>query len=116
MADIAFLLLIFFLVVTTIAADKGLDLVLPPHGDVKEIPKQNIMNILINDSGQILVDEEPRMLNQIKDLVKERITSNPKTIISVKTGKLTPYKIFVAVLDQLKQANAKKISIAEPDK
>lgn len=116
MADIAFLLLIFFLVVTTIAADKGLDLVLPPQGEVKEIPRENIMNILINDDGNILVDEEPRVLNQIKDLVKDRIAQNDKTIVSIKTGNLTPYKVFVAVLDQLKMANAKKISIAEPDK
>ena len=44
MADIAFLLLIFFLVTTTIDMDKGLGLVLPPKGEEKEIPKRNISN------------------------------------------------------------------------
>jgi biopolymer transport protein ExbD len=116
LADMAFLLLIFFLVVTTIGSDKGIDLVLPPEGDVKEIPKQNIMNILINDNGDILIDEEPRQLNQVMDIVKTRIQRNDKLIVSVKTTRQTPYRVFIAVLDQLKQADAKKISIAEPDK
>lgn len=117
LADMAFLLLIFFLVVTTIGSDKGIDLVLPPEGDVKEIPKTNILNILINDNGDILIDEEPRFLNQVKDIVKERLARNPdKLIVSVKTTRLTPYKVFISVMDQLKQAEAKKISLAEPEK
>jgi biopolymer transport protein ExbD len=116
MADIAFLLLIFFIVITTVGTDKGIDLVLPPEGEVKEIPKTNIMNILLNDRGDILVDEESRFMNQIKDIVKDKIAKNDKIIISVKTTKATPYRVYVAVLDQLKQAEAKKISIAEPDK
>ena len=49
MADIAFLLLVFFLVTTTIDTDKGLGIVLPPAGDVEiEIQKKNILNCLIN--------------------------------------------------------------------
>ena len=116
LADMAFLLLIFFIVITTVGTDKGIDLVLPPEGDVKEIPKTNIMNILLNDNGDILIDEEPRFMNQVKDIVKNRIIKNEKIIVSVKTTRRTPYKVFVSVLDQLKQAEAKKISIAEPDK
>ncbi|MBX7151437.1 biopolymer transporter ExbD [bacterium] len=116
LADMAFLLLIFFLVVTTIGSDKGIDLVLPPEGDVKPIPMKNIMNILLNDNGDILIDEEPRLLNQVKDIVKDRVAKNDKLIVSVKTTRVTPYRVFIAVLDQLKQADARKISIAEPDK
>lgn len=116
LADMAFLLLIFFLVVTTIGSDKGIDLVLPPEGDVKPIPMKNIMNILVNDNGDILIDEEPRLVNQVKDIVKDRVAKNDKLIVSVKTTRATPYRVFIAVLDQLKQADARKISIAEPDK
>ena len=60
MADIAFLLLVFFLVTTTIDTDKGLGIVLPPAGDVEiEIQKKNIINCLINSQGKVLLDEEP---------------------------------------------------------
>ena len=56
MADIAFLLLIFFLVTTTIDTDKGLGLVLPPPGDMEiEIRKENILNCLINSQGLSLI-------------------------------------------------------------
>jgi biopolymer transport protein ExbD len=116
LADMAFLLLTFFLIVTTISSDKGIDLTLPPEGDVKAIPRANITNILINDAGNILIDEEPRLMNQIKDIVKEKIAKNDRMIISVKTTRGTPYYVFISVMDQLKQAEANKISIAEPDK
>ena len=60
MEDIAFLLLVFFLVTTTIDTDKGLGIVLPPAGDVEiEIQKKNILNCLINSQGKVLLDEEP---------------------------------------------------------
>ena len=58
MADIAFLLLVFFLVTTTIDTDKGLGIVLPPAGDVEiEIQKKNILNCLINSQGKVLLDD-----------------------------------------------------------
>jgi len=116
LADMAFLLLIFFIVITRIGTDKGIDLVLPPQGEVKPIPRTNILSILINDTGDILMDEEPRQISQIRDIVKKRVDENDRLIVSVKTTRMTPYRVFVAVLDQLKQAEAKKISIAEPDR
>ena len=65
MADIAFLLLIFFLVTTTIDTDKGLGIVLPPPGDMEiEIRKENILNCLINSQGKVLLDDEPTNVGQ----------------------------------------------------
>ena len=58
MADIAFLLLIFFLVTTTIDMDKGLGIVLPAEGEEIEIKKDNILNCLINSSGNVLLGGE----------------------------------------------------------
>ena len=115
MADIAFLLLIFFLVTTTIDMDKGLTLVLPAPGEEKEIPKENISNLLINAAGNVMLDEEFIPLNQISRTVKLKILSNKNLIISVKTDRETDYQVFVSVLDQLKMANATRISIAEPE-
>ena len=54
MADIAFLLLIFFLVTTTISLDKGISLVLPADGNELEVNRKNIVSILINDKGRVL--------------------------------------------------------------
>jgi|TARA_B100000809_G_scaffold249091_1_gene279974 biopolymer transport protein ExbD len=115
MADIAFLLLIFFLVTTTIDMDKGLGLVLPPEGETVEIKKKNILNCLINSSGMVLLGGEPVKSKDISRVVKEKLRENSKLIISVKTHKKTRYKDYVAVIDQLKMADATRISIAETD-
>ena len=113
MADIAFLLLVFFLVTTTIDTDKGLGIVLPPAGDVEiEIQKKNILNCLINSQGKVLLDEEPTDVEQINRIVKKRLSQNPPLIVSVKAHPKTAYSDYVRVIDQLKIANAKKISIA----
>ena len=113
MADIAFLLLIFFLVTTTIDMDKGLGLVLPPKGEEKEIPKRNISNILINARGDILLDKEPIQIRDIRQVVREKMAVNDKLIFSVKTHPKAKYQAYINVLDQLKMANATRISIAE---
>ena len=115
MADIAFLLLIFFLVTTTIDMDKGLGLVLPPEGETIEIKKKNILNCLINSSGMVLLGGEPVKQKDVSRVVKEKLRENSKLIISVKTHEKTRYKDYVAVIDQLKMANATRISIAETD-
>ena len=116
MADIAFLLLIFFLVTTTIDMDKGLDLVLPPVGETKEIPKKNIANLLIDAKGNVLLNKKPIKINDVNKEVRRMIAENDKLIISVKTHPRTKYQAYIDVLDQLKMANAKKISIAETEK
>ena len=116
MADIAFLLLIFFLVTTTIDMDKGLGLVLPPKGEEKEIPKRNISNILINARGDILLDKEPIQMRDLRQVVREKMAVNDKLIFSVKTHPKARYQAYVNVLDQLKMANATRISIAETGK
>lgn len=75
MADIAFLLLIFFLVTTTIASDKGILNILPPKLDPNVPPpdiqknERNIFNILVNANDDLLVEGEYR--RTAKDLDKD---------------------------------------------
>ncbi|NOQ97888.1 MAG: biopolymer transporter ExbD [Calditrichae bacterium] len=114
--DIVFQLLIFFLVTTTIDVDKGLDLILPPPGqDVIEIREKNIANVLINDAGQILIDQEIISAEEVDNIVRDKLLDNPNLIISLKTSRKTKYEIYIKVLDQLKRAGATRISIAEPE-
>jgi len=115
MADIVFLLLIFFLVTTTIDTDKGISLALPPKGEVKEISKRNITNILINAAGDVMINEEQIVVSEISRKVRQMLDENDKMAFSVKTLKATKYDVYIDVLDQLKRANATRISIAEPD-
>ena len=112
MADIAFLLLVFFLVTTTISMDKGISLVLPSEGNELEVNRKNIISILINDRGRVLMDEQSTKIQRIKSIAEKKIASNANVIFSVVTNNNTKYRDYILVLDQLKQANATKISIA----
>ena len=114
MSDIAFLLLVFFLVTTTISLDKGISLILPADGNELEVNRKNIVSILINDRGKVLLDEMPAKISKIKMLAEKKIAANANVIFSVITNKNTKYRDYILVLDQLKQANATKISIANP--
>ena len=114
MADIAFLLLVFFLVTTTISMDKGISLVLPSEGNELEVNKKNIVNILMNEKGKVLLDDQPIKVKDIKNLIEKKITQNPNLIFSVQTHPRTKYQDYLNVLDQLKGAKATKISIANP--
>jgi len=115
MADIAFLLLIFFLVTTTIDIDKGLGIVLPAEGEELEIKKTNILNCLINSQGNVLLGGDPVALKDVNKEIRRRLAENDKLIISVKAHEKTKYGDYVSLIDQLKRANATRISIADSE-
>ncbi len=119
MADIAFLLIVFFLVTTTMNQDKGLSLHLPPVGETKEVRSKNILNVWINARDQLAFFENnqltPIPTGQFQSQIKARMAENDKLIISVKTERGATYRTFVDVLDDLKMAGATKISIANPE-
>ena len=113
MADIAYLLLIFFLVTTTIDMDKGLGMVLPAEGEEIEINKKNILNCLINSTGAVLLGGEAVEVKNLSRTVRQKLAENEKLIISVKAHSASSYIDYIKVVDQLKIANATRISIAE---
>jgi len=118
MADIAFLLLIFFLVTTTIVQEKGLSLLLPPKTDEQvDVPvnERNLFKILINSQNQYLINGEVRRnLVGLKDEVEKFVMNqgaNPllsvspeKAIVSMKANRGTEYKYFIEALDEVKAA------------
>ena len=119
MADIAFLLIAFFLVTTTLNQDKGLSLQLPPVSESKEIPQKNICNIWINARDQIAFFEDAQLtpieFTDLREEIERRLAENDKLIVSVKSERGATYRMFVDVLDELKLAGATRISIANPE-
>ena len=114
MADIAFLLLVFFLVTTTISMDKGISLILPAEGNELEVNKKNIVEILVNQTGKVLMGDSPVLIKNIQSKAQKLMDGNPNLIFSVQTTNETKYNSYIKVLDQLKLAGASKISIANP--
>jgi len=119
LADIAFLLLIFFLVVTTIDVDTGIGLVLPPIPDDIEPPpvrERNLMKILVNAQGMVLINEEPASVGEVRDRIKRFVDNNgadpdlsespDDAIVSIKTDRRTPYNVYIDMLDEVMGAYA----------
>lgn len=118
MADIAFLLLVFFLVTTTIPNDKGLMVSLPQKQfdePLVKLKERNVFKVRINSSDRLMVEEEELDdVSRLKDLAKEHIMNpngsdqfaeTPKAaIISLKNDRGTSYEMFISVLDQLQAA------------
>lgn len=128
MADIAFLLLIFFLVTATISSDEGINRTLPkdcPTGDCGGIiAERNILRISINNNDDILIEDELISLKHIKQITKNFIDNNgdktcdycqgngelkysenpKKAVLSLQNDKQTTYKTFIAVQNELTKA------------
>ena len=126
-ADIAFLLLIFFLVTTTIETDSGLNRKLPPMEDQVDPPiirQKNIFTVLVSKNDQLLVEEELADIKDLRSLAVEFLdnggwvgdeacdycqgkrdeasSDNPdKAIISLKSYRETSYKVYIAVQNEL---------------
>lgn len=115
MADIAFLLLIFFLVTTTIDVDTGIGMVLPPklEDDVEPPPikERNVLKILVNETGMVLLEDQPSSATLIREAVKMHVLNNGqdlayaespgKALVSIKTARQTPYDAYIEVLDEV---------------
>ena len=120
MADIAFLLLIFFLVTTTIVEDKGILVKLPPWSDeepdITQLKERNVYSVLVNAQDQLLVRGEPMRIGQLRENVKEFImnpakrsdlSESPKNaIISLKNDRGTSYEQYLSVYNEMKGAYA----------
>jgi biopolymer transport protein ExbD len=130
MADIAFLLLIFFLVTTTLEKDNGIARQLPPIDkseiEPPKIKKKNLFIVLVNKNDELLVNDNPMQLKDIRESAiefldnggalsnspeycnyckgkrSETSSDNPdKAVISVQSDRLTSYKMYISVQNEL---------------
>ena len=117
MADIAFLLLIFFLVTTVFPKDSGLQVVLPEEAEEVEVSQRNILHLFIMPDGLVTVRRgestaEQRLLPAaIEPLWRTEYAANENLIAAVKTHPDAAYKYMVDVLDALQLAGAVRISL-----
>ena len=109
MADIAFLLLIFFLVTTTIQEDKGVLVRLPVWDDKPietQMDQENVLTVIVNSSDRLLIEDKPATIEQIPNLLADHVISplrKPKNaIVSLMHDRGTSYTKYLAVYDALK--------------
>lgn len=119
MADIAFLLLIFFLVTTIFQDEKGLTLVLPESQSQVEVSQSNIMHIIVRQDGLVDVKrgESPQVqtvpASRMEGIWRQAFAENDKLIAAVKTHPDAAYEHMVAVLDELLQGGASRVNLQQ---
>ena len=117
MADIAFLLLIFFLVTTVFPRDQGLRVVLPEEAEEVEVSQQNILHLGVFPDGLVRVrigestNESTMPPRQIETLWRTEVAQNPNLIASIRTHPEAAHRHMIAVLDALQLAGAERISL-----
>ena len=119
MADIAFLLIVFFMITTTFTATRGLDFALPEDDDDPPVvEKEEAVLIEILPNGELIVDQDPMQLHEIIPYLKPKLERNPKKPVIIRPDTATPYKYMVQVYDELRQGEdhglAEPINISVP--
>jgi biopolymer transport protein ExbD len=114
MADIAFLLIIFFMTTTNFAREKGLKFVLPEKRDQPQevkIKTENLLKISINDKGELFLNDEEARWENLEREVKFRLEKNPNLIILIRTHRDAPYEYMIRAFDAVKAAGGKKVGL-----
>lgn len=108
MADIAFLLIIYFMVTTTFAATRGLDFALPEDDDnPPQIEKEESVLIEIQAGGVLVVDTKPMKLEDILEYLRPKLERNPMKPVIIRPLENAAYGDMVDVFDELRQADDK---------
>ena len=110
MADIAFLLIVFFMVTTIFKLEQGLAITLPRSTAGDKIPREKVAHIWIDRQGTISIDDLVVTVPDIERLIVAKIRENHGLIISFNTDEQAPYRIVNESMERLKLANALRVS------
>jgi len=110
-ADIAFLLIIFFMVTTAFGTTRGLEMTLPKKQKAEEVKTTEAVLIEIDEDGSISIDGIPYSVEDIQPYLEPKLARNPNKFVLVKSDLSAKYQGMVSVIDELRQAGVKNISI-----
>lgn len=105
-ADISFMLLVFFLVTTSMDVDKGMNRQLPPKQDEKQemmdVDRSKVMSLALSEEGLLTIDEKPANIDKIRRQLKEFIvTTGPSHIIELKTDRKCDYDTYFHLQNEI---------------
>ena len=116
MADIAFLLIVFFMVTSVFSVTRGLEFQLPKN-DEQQPPDQSeeeaIHIHIINGGADCIfeVDQDQMSIGDIQFYIEPKLARNPNKFVIIDPDPDAPYRCMVDAFDELKQAQVKNISI-----
>jgi biopolymer transport protein ExbD len=120
MVDIAFLLLTFFMLTTTMNKPQAMEINLPPGEAKVDVPSSNLLTLRVSESGNIywnIGTDKPEKVSSIelKKVLKEKNSANPKLITLIKVDRKGKYIMMVNIMDELNVADITRFSLAPFD-
>jgi len=119
MADIAFLLLVFFLTTTVFNEERGLPIVLPEQAEEVDVAATNLIFFVVQPDGTVIVrrgeSEQEQTISHtaVANILRQELAANDNLIAAIQTHPEAPYRHMVNVLDQVKLTDAERISLQE---
>jgi biopolymer transport protein ExbD len=110
MADIAFLLLVFFMVTTIFRLEDGLPIQLPDATELQTIPREKVAHIWVDRTGVISINDKIVNIDAVEPIVARKLREDPALVIAFNTDKDTPYRYMDEIMEKLKLANASRVS------
>ncbi len=109
-SDIAFLLILFFMVTTVFRTEKGLKIELPQAKATERLLKRkHATNIWVSRDGKISIDDKLITLNQVQFKISEKLRDDPDLVVLIRSDKKVRYGIINDILEKLKDARAFKV-------
>ncbi len=105
MADISFLLIIYFMITSAFSATRGLDFALPEETDTPEIKQEDSIEVRVLPGGSIEVDQTPMAADDILPYILDKLQQNPDKPVILRTEPDATYGDMISIFDRLRRAN-----------
>ena len=112
LSDLAFLLIIFFIVIAVFNVNKGFILGLPQKGSTKIVNVEDIIKVILTKNNELIYNDQKINLNEVEKLVKERLEVRPNMTFLLKISPETRYQNVVNVVDTILTLNVDNFSFS----
>ena len=113
MADISFLLLVFFMVSTVFVRYRGVPVELPQAEKIEKLEsRRNVLQVWVSSDGQISIEDRIVPLNEVGKVVHRHLTANPRLIISLRGDKDSEFGVISDVMEEMRKVEALRVNFS----
>ena len=112
LSDLAFLLIIFFIVIAVFSVNKGFILGLPQKGSTKIVNVEDIIKITLTEENNLIFENKNIELNEVEEIVKDRLKERPNMTFLLKISPEAGYQDVVTVVDTVLRLNVDNFSFS----
>jgi len=113
MADISFLLLVFFMVSTVFVRYRGVPVELPQAEKIEKLEsRRNVLQVWVSSEGQVSIEDRIVPLNEVGKVVHRHLTANPRLIISLRGDKDSEFGVISDVMEEMRKVEALRVNFS----